>query len=155
MKEQQSFLKDQLRQEMEKKKELKEELERDHQRILALERQLKEKRRAGRRGDKSTVGEDDPHVNELKTSGTAGNEESELEHKWRWLAAEEERLMELRTAMQWQSEELEERQSVLEKREMALDQSHPPRSETDGRLTSSSGDRGSRRRNNLPTDDKV
>ena len=49
MKEQQSFLKDQLRQETERKKELKLELEKDHQRIVALERQLREKRRAGRR----------------------------------------------------------------------------------------------------------
>lgn len=49
MKEQQSFLKEQLRIETERKKELKQELEKDHQRIVALERQLRDKRRAGRR----------------------------------------------------------------------------------------------------------
>lgn len=46
--------------------------------------------------------------------------ESELEHKWRWLVAEEERLDELRTEITWRSEELEERESNLEKRETAL-----------------------------------
>lgn len=67
--------------------------------------------------------------------------------------AEEERLEELRTAMQWQSEELEERQSVLEKREMALDRSQTT-SEADGRHTSNSS--GARRKNlQLSTEDKV
>lgn len=46
--------------------------------------------------------------------------DSELEHKWRWLVAEEERLIELRSAITWRSEELEERQSTLEKKEIAL-----------------------------------
>lgn len=45
----------------------------------------------------------------------------ELEHKWRWLVAEEERLVELRTAVTCRSEELEERLSTVEKREMALE----------------------------------
>jgi len=88
----------------------------------------------------------------LNLGGSAG--ESELEHKWRWLVAEEERLVELRTAMQWQSEELEERQSVLEKREMALDRSHPASDVDGGRQTSASS--GARRKNlNGSTDDKV
>lgn len=46
--------------------------------------------------------------------------ESALEHKWRWLVAEEERLDELRTEITWRSEELEEREIKLEKRETAL-----------------------------------
>ena len=88
----------------------------------------------------------------MNLGGSAG--ESELEHKWRWLVAEEERLVELRTAMQWQSEELEERQSVLEKREMALDRSHPASDVEGGRQTSASS--GARRKNlNGSTDDKV
>ena len=49
MKEQQSHLKEQLRLESERKKELKLELENDHQRIVQLERQLKEKRRSRRK----------------------------------------------------------------------------------------------------------
>ena len=35
---------------------------------------------------------------------------SELEHKWRWLVAEEERLIELRTEIESRSEQLDERQ---------------------------------------------
>jgi len=46
MKEQQSHLKEQLRLETERKKELKLELVNDHERIIELERQLKEKRRS-------------------------------------------------------------------------------------------------------------
>ena len=44
MKDQQSVLKEQLRQENEKKKELKQEIEKDHIRIVELERQLQEQR---------------------------------------------------------------------------------------------------------------
>lgn len=44
MKDQQSVLKEQLRQENEKKKELKQEIEKDHKRIVELERQLQEQR---------------------------------------------------------------------------------------------------------------
>ena len=43
---------------------------------------------------------------------------TELEHKWRWLVAEEERLIELRSEIQSRSEELDERQ----KREMRTSQ---------------------------------
>ena len=78
--------------------------------------------------------------------------ESELEHKWRWLVAEEERLVEMRTAIQWQSEELEERQSVLDKREMALDKSH--QSEGDRQL-SGSIELGARRKKDPVYEDKV
>ena len=46
MKEQQSHLKEQLRLEGERKKELKHELENDHQRIVELERLLKDKKRS-------------------------------------------------------------------------------------------------------------
>jgi len=75
-----------------------------------------------------------------------------LEHKWRWLVAEEERLVELRTAIQCQSEELEERQSVLDKREMALDKSH--QSEGDRQLNTSA-ELGARRKRDTAGEDKV
>lgn len=141
MKEQQSHLKEQLRLESERKKELKLELENDHQRIVQLERQLKEKRRSRRKSP-------DP----LTSNGDQDIGESELEHKWRWLVAEEERLVEMRTAIQWQSEELEERQSVLDKREMALDKSH--QSEGDRQL-SGSIELGARRKKDPVYEDKM
>ena len=118
MKEQQVALKDQLRQESERKKKLEGELANDHARITELERQLSEKRRdRSRRGD-ALAAAADAFGDELQREGSYAD--SEREHKWRWLVAEEERLVELRSAIQCQSEELEERQNILEKREKAL-----------------------------------
>ena len=118
MKEQQVALRDQLRQESERKKKLEGELANDHARITELERQLSEKRRdRSRRGD-ALAAAADAFGDELQREGSYAD--SEREHKWRWLVAEEERLVELRSAIQCQSEELEERQNILEKREKAL-----------------------------------
>ena len=52
----------------------------------------------------------------------------------------------MRTAIQWQSEELEERQSVLDKREMALDKSYPSEAERS---------EGARRKKDPTAEDKV
>jgi len=142
MKEQQSHLKEQLRLESERKKELKLELENDHVRIVELERQLKEKRRNRRKS-----------LDPLTSNGDQDTGESELEHKWRWLVAEEERLVEMRTAIQWQSEALEEKQSVLDKREMALDKSH--QSEADRQLNTSNSELGARRKKDPTGEDKM
>jgi kinesin family member 7 len=118
MKEQQVALRDQLRQENERKKKLEGELANDHARIAELERQLSEKRRdRSRRGD-ALAAAADVFGDELQRGGS--HADSEREHKWRWLVAEEERLVELRSAIQCQSEELEERQNILEKREKAF-----------------------------------
>lgn len=68
--------------------------------------------------------------------------------------AEEERLVELRTAITWRSEELEEKQSILEKREIALDKSKN-QSETEKSHTSSSTDMGSKRKKDMESNDKV
>ena len=68
--------------------------------------------------------------------------------------AEEERLLELRSAIQCRSEELEDRQSRLERREKALlsaDKS-PIRSDSGG--SSGTGD-GMRRHGNISSQDKV
>ena len=59
----------------------------------------------------------------------------------------------MRTAIQWQSEELEERQSVLDKREMALDKSH--QSEADRQLNTSNSELGARRKKDPTGEDKV
>ena len=69
--------------------------------------------------------------------------------------AEEERLVELRTAIQWQSEELEERKSVLEKREMALDKSHQSEGGGDRQQLSASGESGAKRKKETTGEDKV
>ncbi|EFX80055.1 hypothetical protein DAPPUDRAFT_319054 [Daphnia pulex] len=143
MKDQQSVLKEQLRQENEKKKELKQEIEKDHVRIVELERQLQEQRVSSEMRFLELCSDKD---------GTPG--ESELEHKWRWLVAEEERLVELRTAITWRSEELEEKQSILEKREIALDKSKNL-SETEKSHTSSIGDVGSKRKKDMESNDKI
>lgn len=80
--------------------------------------------------------------------------ESELEHKWRWLVAEEERLVELRSAITWRSEELEERQNILDKREIALEKSKN-QSESDKSQTCTSADLGAKRKKDLEPNDKV
>lgn len=82
--------------------------------------------------------------------GTPG--ESELEHKWRWLVAEEERLVELRTAITWRSEELEEKQSNLEKREIALDRS---KNQNDSDKPNVSAELGTKRKKDMESTDKV
>ena len=155
MKEQQKLLKDQLRQESERKKKLQGELEHDHLRIVELERQLHEKGRS--RGDprnKNPLRSASALDDRVEPATELGDSqaESEREHKWRWLVAEEERLLELRNHIQCQTEELQRRQTMLDKRERALlsrsqndDGVHPPKMsdpliETVDPLPSSAGD---------------
>ncbi len=124
MKEQQVLLKEQLRQESERKKVLQAELDQDHKRIAELERLLDGRRTKIVEDQVSEGVAIDADVAAVLASQDRGsNAESQREHKWRWLAAEEERLVELRTAIQCQSQELDERQTILEKREKQLERS--------------------------------
>lgn len=143
MKDQHSVLKEQLRYENEKKRELKQEIEKDHVRIVELERQLQEQRVSSEMRFLELCGDKD---------GSPG--ESELEHKWRWLVAEEERLVELRTAITWRSEELEEKENNLEKREIALDRSKN-QNETDKINTHTSADMATKRKKDTESSDKT
>lgn len=68
--------------------------------------------------------------------------------------AEEERLVELRTAITWRSEELEEKENNLEKREIALDRSKN-QNETDKINTHTSADMGTKRKKDTESSDKV
>ena len=150
MKYQQDFLKEQLRQENEEKKGLKQEIDKDHKRIMELERQLKEHKLSSESRfhefcvEKGITFEFNFESIALLQLGCHSfledsPRDSELEHKWRWLVAEEERLVELRTEITWRSEELEERESNLEKREIALVRS-VNRSESDKQAISTNVD---------------
>lgn len=66
--------------------------------------------------------------------------------------AEEERLVELRTAITWRSEELEEKENSLEKREIALDKS---RNETDNTDLHNSAEMNTKRKKDMESNDKV
>ena len=63
-------------------------------------------------------------------------------------------MVELRTAITWRSEELEEKQSILEKREIELDKSKN-QSETEKSHTISSVDMGNKRKKDVESNDKV
>lgn len=166
MKDQQSVLKQQLRQENAEKHELKQEIDKDQKRIIELERQLQEQRLASEirflefcndKGDLKMlvilyVKYFKLHLPFEFVDGTP--RASELEHKWRWLVAEEERLVELRSAITWRSEELEERQNILDEREIALGKSKN-QSENDKSQTCTSADAWNKRKKDLEPNDKV
>lgn len=63
-------------------------------------------------------------------------------------------MVELRTAITWRSEELEERQSHLEKREIALDKSKNL-NETEKSRCSMSTELGAKRKKDMELTDKV